>query len=535
MLFAKYNIKNRNKDVTHHVLFIYGQRKPESKNGTMVRALLMCMPDIYQPWHAFHIKGPWIGGASIAGNCPGHEVYVADLILKRLNIQNGIKEAIDVADPQIIGLSAMTFQYPTAVKIATHIKESYPGIPLVLGGYHATAEREKIAESIEGQVFDYIFAGEAEHTFKAFLDGQCLTDISGLSYKKDEKWIHNPRHYAICHSHSINTIQPPKRGSRIWGGYHFHSRKVDTAESSRGCDYKCKFCSIRVMLPKTKFTSFNLERVIRDLKSVKNMGVEAVFFTDDNPAMHTEPFRVLNERIISEHLDEMCYSGMVSPESMAEPGITKLMKRAGWDFVFLGVENIYQRNLDGIRKKSNEDLAARAIDNLYNDGIITLAGLIVGNPDDTEEIIRMNFDWFRNHPVDSVMPQYLTPYPGTVIRKELLEEGLVINTGGMNNAYGGWSTYNGEFAHCRTRSGLTPKKLETIVYKEYQKFCKHRFKKLINGTLIFAQNNPKHMFKWVLREPFPIMARACKRIGLSVSEKAEQERKRKMNMNQFNI
>ena len=289
------------------------------------------------------------------------------------------------------------------------------------------------------------------------------------------------------------------------------------------------------MLPKTKFNAFDLERVIRDLKSVKNMGVESVFFTDDNPAMHTEHFRLLNQRIISEHLDDMFYSGMVSPESMAEPGITKLMKRAGWDFVFLGVENIHQKNLHGIRKKSNEDLAARAIDNLYNDGITTLAGLIVGNPDDTEEIIRMNFDWFRKHPVDSVMPQYLTPYPCTVIRKELLEEGLVMNTGGMSNAYGGWSTYNGEFAHCRTRSGLTPKELETIVYEEYQKFCKHRFKKLINGTLVFAHNNPKHMLKWVLREPFPIMARACKSIGLSVSEKAEQERKRKMNMNQFNI
>ena len=71
----------------------------------MVRVLLMCMPDIYQPWHAFHIKGPWIGGASIAGNCPGHKVYVADLVLKRSNIRKAIKEAIDLTDPQIIGLS----------------------------------------------------------------------------------------------------------------------------------------------------------------------------------------------------------------------------------------------------------------------------------------------------------------------------------------------------------------------------------------------------------------------------------------------
>jgi radical SAM superfamily enzyme YgiQ (UPF0313 family) len=268
---------------------------------------------------------------------------------------------------------------------------------------------------------------------------------------------------------------------------------------------------------------------------MKHIGVESVFFTDDNPALHTDQFKALNRRIISEHLNDIYFSGMVSPESMAKPGVTKLMKEAGWDFVFLGVENIHQKNLNGIRKKSNEDLTSRAIDNLYDDGITTLAGLIVGNPNDTEEIIRMNFEWFKKHPVDSVMPQYLTPYPGTVIRKELLEEGLVMNKGGMNNEYGGWSTYNGEFAHCRTRGGLTLKELEAIVYEEYCDFCKYRFKKLVNGTLVFAHNNPKHMCKWVIREPFPIIARACKYIGLSVSDRAEQERKRKMKMNQFNI
>ncbi len=105
----------------------------------------------------------------------------------------------------------------------------------------------------------------------------------------------------------------------------------------------------------------------------------------------------------------------------------------------------------------------------------------------------------------------------------------------MNNAYGGWSTYNGEFAHCRTRGWLTPGKIETIVYEEYQTFCKHRFKNLLTGRLIFPKNNPGHILKWVLREPIPKIVRACNMIGLSVSEKAEQERQRKLKMNQFNI
>ena len=82
---------------------------------------------------------------------------------------------------------------------------------------------------------------------------------------------------------------------------------------------------------------------------------------------------------------------------------------------------------------------------------------------------------------------------------------------------------------------MTPEKLETIVYEEYRKFYIHRLKNLTKGKLIFPKNNPVHCLKWVLRDPFPKIARACGRIGLSVSEKAARERQRKVKMNQFNI
>ncbi len=503
----------------------------------MTRALLMCMPDIYQSWHETHIKGPWIGGASIAGNCLNHEVYVADLVLKRKNVRGGIDEAISMINPEIIGLSAMTFQYPTAVKVAKYLKTEYPEIKIALGGYHATATREEIAESEEGKIFDYIFAGESEHTFNDFLDKKDFQNIQGFSYKQNGAWIHNPRHPAMSTNSGLDNILLPKRESRIWKGYHFHSRSFDTAETSRGCDYACKFCSIRVMMPKAKYQAFSLERIIEDLKNIKARGAEFVFFCDDNPAMHPEQFELLNKRIIQERLNDMYYSGMVSTESMADSETTGLMRKAGWDFVFLGVENVYETNLRGMRKKSSEELAAKAIDSLHKAGISILAGLIVGNPEDTEETIRMNFEWIRKQPVDSIMLQFLTPYPGTATRKELLEEGLIINKGGMpdENEYGGWSTYNGEFAHCKTRSGLMPEEIEKIVYEEMSKFKKDRAKKLFRGKLNFAKNNPRHLFNYILYSSVPSVLRAIKEIALDSTEKAKLSRQRKIAMNQFNI
>lgn len=501
----------------------------------MTRALLMCMPDIYQSWNPTHIVGPWLGGASIAGNCSKHDVYVADLVLKRNDVRRGIKEAICRTTPEEVGLSAMTFQYPTAVRVAKHIKENYPGIPISLGGYHATSMREQIASSEEGQVFDYIFAGESEHTYNQHLNKEPPEKISGLSFKSDGKWIHNPRHLAICKELGLSSVVPPYRDSRIWGGYHFHSRPFDTAEFSRGCNYACKFCSMRVMMPKASFHAYDLDRVIEDLRIARSRGTRSIFFVDDNPAMDPELFEMFLQKIIGEGLDDIYYSGMVSTESMSDPKITKLMRKAGWDFVFLGVENIHQPNLENMRKSSSKEVAERAINNLYESGITTLAGIIVGNPDDTEEIIRENFRWFHNRPVDSVMPQFLTPYPGTEIRRELLAEGLVVNRGGMphENDYGGWTTYNGEFAHCRTKNGLMPEDLEAIIHEEFINLMRYKIRQL--PRLSFTKNNLHHLLRWVVMETLPRSFRFVRNIGKNNFERTRIERERKIAMNRFNI
>jgi radical SAM superfamily enzyme YgiQ (UPF0313 family) len=289
------------------------------------------------------------------------------------------------------------------------------------------------------------------------------------------------------------------------------------------------------MMPGAKFQAYNLDRVIEDLKSARKRGAKYIQFIDDNPAMHPDIFKEFLKRIKLEGLDDISYAGTLSTQSAADLETTKLMRSINWDFAFVGVENIYKSNLDGMRKRSNEELSARAIDNLYESGITILAGIIVGNPDDTEETMRGNFQWFYERPIDVILPQYLTPYPGTATRKELLEEGLIVNKGGMGNEYGGWSTYNGEFAQCRTRTGLMPEEIEAIAYEELIRFNRSRIKRLLKGQLNFARNNPKHLFYHILYESIPIIHKTLSRKKLTPFEKAKQERERKRDVNRFNV
>ena len=130
----------------------------------------------------------------------------------------------------------------------------------------------------------------------------------------------------------------------------------------------------------------------------------------------------------------------------------------------------------------------------------------------------------------------MTPYPGTELREELLKEGLVENKGGMNNKYEGWSTYNGEFSQCKTKSGLMPEDIERFVYEEMQAFSDMRMvKKFLTGKLNFPKNNLKHFLYWVITENIPWAIVSIKDIGKSYATKATIERRRKMAINQFNI
>ena len=123
----------------------------------------MSMPDITLGYPTKIITPPNLGIISLAGNLDEHHrVTAVDLISRRENVRGAVEEAIARTKPDLIGLSAMTFQYDTALKIAKFIKKTYPKIKTALGGYHATLMFREISESTGRNFFDFIFRGHQE-------------------------------------------------------------------------------------------------------------------------------------------------------------------------------------------------------------------------------------------------------------------------------------------------------------------------------------------------------------------------------------
>jgi anaerobic magnesium-protoporphyrin IX monomethyl ester cyclase len=400
--------------------------------------LLLSMPDSFEHTSPIAMRMPSAALTSLAANVdPWHNVAVADLVLAQRKVQRTIERLIDRYRPDIAGLSVMSFQRKTAMKLISLLRRLKPGIRIVVGGYDPSLAPEPY-EAPESGV-DWIVRGEGESTLRELLrsiDGnRGCANVAGLSYRVDGRFVRNPPRPP--ERLDAGTIRPPARRARVLSGYTLLGRQIDMVETSRGCTFDCSFCSIVAMRGRN-FHAFPLERVLADIADARSQGARVVFFVDDNIALHIRRLESLCREIVARRLNDVDYIVQAMTSSIAEHGdvLAPLMRKAGFRYVFLGIENILDEDLAFLRAGAKnvgrdkgrpaESVAAKAIEILHGNGIYVVGGMIVGNPDDTAESIERNLA-FAEKWVDWPYIQHPTPYPGTPLARQYRESGFIVS------------------------------------------------------------------------------------------------------------
>src|SRR5882762_8995576 len=127
-----------------------------------MRILLLSMPDSFEHMPVLSVRMPNGALTSLAANVgPQHTVAVADLILAQSRVRNTVEDLVRRVDPDVVGLSVMTFQRKTAMKIAALVRSLKPDVHLVAGGYDPTLAPDAYVEPGEGRI-DFIVRGEGE-------------------------------------------------------------------------------------------------------------------------------------------------------------------------------------------------------------------------------------------------------------------------------------------------------------------------------------------------------------------------------------
>ena len=291
----------------------------------------------------------------------------------------------------LVGISTITSTAPRAYAIADRLRAM--GIRVVIGGPHAT-----------------------------FLPDEAI-DHGGLSWRRDGQLVHNPLGPP---PKDLDTLPCPDLGLVERGRpglFAFADSHTLPIQTSRGCPYDCAFCSVTSMFGRMyRFRS--AQPVVEELQSRQFTGAH-VFFYDDNFTANPARAKQLLHAMIDARVKPV-WSTQVNVDCARHAGLLELMRRAGCETVYVGLESINPRTLQLYDKTQTVQSMEAAIGAIHAAGIRVHGMFIFGSDADDVETIRRTARWAVAQKVDSAQFVILTPLPGTRVFDELDRTGRLL-------------------------------------------------------------------------------------------------------------
>lgn len=275
----------------------------------------------------------------------------------------------------------------------------------VVGGHKATEDVDLLFETCPN--IHVIVRGEAEQVIREIVAGGPLENIPGLSFRQNGRIIHNKN---ACLP-DVATLPYPDRSLRKhtyrWDqhGVRLTNKTFDTLLTTRGCPFKCKFCtfSLNPLGQKREYTERPLESVIAELKTVT---ADIVMFSDDN--FFTNPARSekLCDLIIENGIKKM-FVVQTRIDIAKRPVLLEKAVKAGIRIMLIGIESPHNRILEQISKGFKQQDVRDAIKVIKNYPIYLHAYFIYGNIGETEEEMLYIPTFARELGLDSITFQKL--------------------------------------------------------------------------------------------------------------------------------
>jgi radical SAM superfamily enzyme YgiQ (UPF0313 family) len=299
--------------------------------------------------------------------------------------------------PDLVGISSYTATIPRAYELASHFRAL--GISVVIGGCHASAVPEETAHYA-----DVAFVGQAEGAWPRLLD-----DFEhGLLQRVYEGGM------------------PPLEGLPLPRRDLYPYRYLfDAVLTSKGCPYRCEFCSVWKMYE----NRYRLRPVDEVLDELAQIQARYIFIVDDNLTADAARAIALCEGMVDRQLNKR-FAIQASLEMGQNEELLRWLQRAGCFLVFVGIESVEEGTLQHLRKTANLKVGvarfAETIDRIHGHGMAVAAGIIFGNDEDTLETFRHLEEFAIESEVDSPVYTILTPLPGTDLWERLEAEGRLL-------------------------------------------------------------------------------------------------------------
>ena len=274
------------------------------------------------------------------------------------------------------------------------------GIPLVVGGYKATEQVEELFKICPK--INIIIRGEGEESIKEIFKGKPLEGVLGISYRDNERVIHNANR-PLPH---VDTLASPNRALRrnnyymSLNGVNVTKVVFDTVLSARGCPFNCKFCtfSLNPLGQKRSYSARSVESVVEEIEKVE---ANAILFSDDNFVVDAKRAERICDAIIERKLKKR-FIAQVRIDIARHPELLKKMVKAGFKILLMGIESPHDWILKQFDKGFDSATVRKAFAVLKKYAIYYHGYFIYGNIGETEEEMVYIAQFAKEIDVDSI-------------------------------------------------------------------------------------------------------------------------------------
>jgi radical SAM superfamily enzyme YgiQ (UPF0313 family) len=404
------------------------------------------------------VSSPPLGLAYIASVLrQSHEVKIIDSNILNYTIGD-VEEELRSFNPDVVGITSVTPSIYEAYKVAETAKKVREDCKVVLGGPHATFMPRQSMEECE--YIDIIVRGEGEETTGELIEniekGAPLNEVKGITFREKNEIIDTePRPFIK----NIDNIPFPSRDLLPMHLYKFNGVKYTTMLTSRGCPFKCSFCSSSRLFG-GYWRGRSPENVLEEMKTVyEEYGIRNIEFMDDTFTLNQERAEKICDEIIKQGWD-ISWGASSRVDTLSKRLVEK-MKKAGCWILFLGIESGSQKILDAIGKRITLEQVKKAVKILKDAGIQVLGSFIIGFLQDTKETIKETIKFAKSLNLDYAEFSILTPYPGTPIFDYAKKNNMLLTEN--------WSKYTAIEPIVKIE-GASEKEIKTLFQKSYITF-----------------------------------------------------------------
>jgi hopanoid C-3 methylase len=354
----------------------------------------------------------------LAGNLTGHEVRILDLKA----VPDDLPDVLDEFDPDLVGLTGVTCEANTVLRLAAEVKQRRTRI-VVVGGAHASGDPGFFNQAC----VDYVAVGlgkaslaELAAEIEAGRSGERIPGVARTS--PGGALTYMPRRFSTL---DLAEERPPRYDlvAAYRDRYVLSSLgvKIGFVAAAFGCPFSCSFCCISALTGGRVLTQ-SVGAVVRDIGLLGNLPV--VRIVDANAFGDARHARELARAILDAGLRKRFVVDVRSDTVVRHPDLIRVWKEAGLSSVVIGFEEILDGGLESMNKATRVSVNDEAIAILHGLGISIVGDFIV-SPDYDEARFEALAAYVSDRRIDLPMPSILTPLPGTALHAEMRDRVVI--------------------------------------------------------------------------------------------------------------